>query len=89
MCGREGEGVQYGRGLEGWQVTLFSIKLIVSTRSGRSICVNRAFLALLHHHRPELVDIEDMQEGNAVENCTKAFSIAEVKILFTYIPLLI
>ena len=56
----------------------FSIKLIVLTRSGRSICVNRAFLALLHHHRPELVDIEDMQEGNAVENCTKAFSIAEV-----------
>ena len=51
----------------------------LSSRSGRSICVNRAFLALLHHHRPELVDIEDMQEGNAVENCTKAFSIAEVE----------
>jgi len=38
----------------------------------------RAFLALLHYHRPELVDIKDMQEGNVVENCTKAFSIAEV-----------
>ena len=43
-----------------------------------TFCVNRAFLVLLHHHRPELVDIKDMQEGNAVENCTKAFSVAEV-----------
>ena len=74
MCGREGECSQYGRGLEGWQVTIIYINLL----SKINLCINRAFLAMLHHYRPELVDIENMQEGNAVENCTMAFSIAEV-----------
>ena len=73
MCGWQGDGVQHGRGLEEWQVMLYSFF------SGNKISANRAFLALLHHYRPDLVDIKDMQECNAVENCTKAFSIAEVR----------
>ena len=80
MCGREGECSQYGRGLEGWQVTIIYINLFCKI----NLCINRAFLAMLHHYRPELVDIENMQEGNAVENCTMAFSIAEVNFFLNF-----
>ena len=38
----------------------------------------RAFLALLHHHRPEMVDLSKMEEEDTVTNCSKAFAIAEV-----------
>ena len=41
-------------------------------------CITRAFLALLHHHRPEMVDLSKMEEGDTVTNCSKAFAIAEV-----------
>merc|ERR1719400_900165 len=37
----------------------------------------RAFLALLHHHRPELVDLSKMEDEDTVTNCSKAFAIAE------------
>ena len=39
---------------------------------------SRAFLALLHHHRPELVDLSRMEEQDTITNCTEAFAIAEV-----------
>ena len=39
---------------------------------------SRAFLALLHHHRPELVDLSRMEERDTITNCTEAFAIAEV-----------
>ena len=35
-------------------------------------------MALLHHHRPDLVDVANLQEGDALVNCSKAFRIAEV-----------
>ena len=41
-------------------------------------CITRAFLALLHHHRPEMVDLSKMEEEDTVTNCSKAFAIAEV-----------
>ena len=41
-------------------------------------CSSRAFLALLHHHRPELVDLSRMEERDTITNCTEAFAIAEV-----------
>ena len=39
---------------------------------------SRAFLALLHHHRPDLVDLSRMEERDTITNCTEAFAIAEV-----------
>ena len=42
------------------------------------MCSSRAFLALLHHHRPELVDLSRMEERDTITNCTEAFAIAEV-----------
>ena len=46
-------------------------------------------MALLHHHRPDLVDVENLQDGDALVNCSKAFNIAEVNketlIFFHYI----
>ena len=56
--------------IQSWHHSISSIAIIT-----------RAFLALLHHHRPELVDLSKMEEEDTVTNCSKAFSIAEVSCL--------
>ena len=47
------------------------------TNMGEDWRDGRAFLALLHHHRPDLVDMEGVVAGNTRHNCQRAFSIAE------------
>ena len=53
--------------IQSWHHSISSIAIIT-----------RAFLALLHHHRPEMVDLSKMEEEDTVTNCSKAFAIAEV-----------